>query len=106
MRRQLVVTYHDRAIMYYPVDADRSWKIDPSWRCLIIGKGVPRTFVPLDQVRSFDIEQIYDATEVSPQCDQDEVASGYRCTQPLCHPGWHKATVNGSVVATWPGLSS
>lgn len=55
MTVQLVVTYFDHQVMYYPVDSERGWKIDNPSRCLIIGRGVPRTFVPLDQVRSFDI---------------------------------------------------
>jgi hypothetical protein len=56
MKLQLVVTYFDHTIMYFPVSAERGgWKIDNPSRCLIVGHGVPRTFIPLDQVRSFDI---------------------------------------------------
>lgn len=51
-----MVTYFDRQIMYYPVSLDSSWKIDSASRCLVIGK-FPRTYIPLDQVRSFDIER-------------------------------------------------
>lgn len=54
----LVVTYDDHQIMYYPVDPTRGWRIDAPSRCLIIGVGgLPRTYVPLDRVRSFDIER-------------------------------------------------
>lgn len=54
-RLQLIVTYFDHAIMYYPTDAGQGWKIDSASRCLVVGRGVPRTMIPLDQVRSFDI---------------------------------------------------
>ena len=51
----LVVTYNDNKIMYYPLP-ETGWRIDSASRCLILGKGLPRTYIPLDQVRSFDIE--------------------------------------------------
>lgn len=56
MKLQLAVVYNDNATMYYQVGPRHSWKIDNSSRCLVIGQGVPRTHVPLDQVRSFDID--------------------------------------------------
>jgi len=56
-RLQLVVTYADHTIMYYPVTPDGGWKIDNPNRCLVIGRGVPRVHVPLDQVRSFEIAE-------------------------------------------------
>lgn len=59
-RRQLVVTYHDHTIMWYSVGPDRSWRIDNPSRCIIIGHGLPRTYIPLDTVRSFDIAVIDD----------------------------------------------
>lgn len=58
-RLELVVTYHDHSSMFYPVTADQGWKIDAPTRCLIIGTGVPRTWVPLDQIRSFTIAERY-----------------------------------------------
>lgn len=54
-KTQLVVTYNDHAIMYYKVGPEHGWKIDNASRCLVIGK-FPRTYIPLDQVRSFNIE--------------------------------------------------
>ena len=61
-RTQLVVTYNDHQIMYYPIPYDDGWRIDNPSRCLVIGK-FPRTYIPLDQVRSFDIQryQIHDS---------------------------------------------
>lgn len=53
MSIQLVVTYNDHTIMYYPV-AD-GWRISNPHRCIIIGR-MPRTYIPLDQVRSFAVE--------------------------------------------------
>jgi hypothetical protein len=59
MRLQLVILYHDHTHMYYPVSAEGGgWKIDAPSRCLVIGRGVPRTWIPLDQVRSFQIEHL------------------------------------------------
>lgn len=52
---QLVVTYNDHSTMYYPV-ANR-WRIDNPSRCLVIGT-MPRTYVPLDQVRNFEVEDV------------------------------------------------
>jgi hypothetical protein len=54
---QIVVTYNDHQIMYYPVPAAEGWRIDNPSRCIVIGK-MPRTYVPLDQVRSFNVEQV------------------------------------------------
>jgi hypothetical protein len=56
-RTQLVVLYHDHQHMYFPVGPDRDWKVDNASRCLVVGK-FPRTYIPLDTVRSFDIEAI------------------------------------------------
>lgn len=57
MRCQLVVTYNDHTIMYYPVPKADGWKISHPHRCIVIGK-FPRTYVPLDQVRSFSVEAV------------------------------------------------
>jgi hypothetical protein len=53
---QLVVTYDDHQIMYFPVRD--SWKIDNPTRCIVIDRGIPRTYIPLDRVRSFDVEKL------------------------------------------------
>jgi hypothetical protein len=55
-RLQLVVTYADDVSRYFPVGPDRGWKIDTTRRMLIVGIGVPRTMIPLDGVRYFEID--------------------------------------------------
>ena len=55
---QLVVTYSDDTTRYYPVTYAGGWKVDPVHRELVIGRGVPRTFVPLDNVRAYSIEHV------------------------------------------------
>lgn len=54
-RVQLVVTYNDDTVMYYPVKT--SWRLDAARRQLIIGS-MPRTHIPLDQVRSFEVDNL------------------------------------------------
>lgn len=51
----LVVTYNDHQIGFYPVN-EEGWKIDSAKRCIVIGRGVPRTLVPLDNVQRIDLE--------------------------------------------------
>lgn len=51
-RVQLVVTLLDGSVRFYPV-TEEGWKIDTSSRCLLIGKGFGRVYVPLDNVESF-----------------------------------------------------
>lgn len=53
MSVQLVVTYDDQTVMYYPVD--NGWKISNTNRCIVINK-MPRTYVPLDKVLSFEVQ--------------------------------------------------
>jgi hypothetical protein len=53
---QLAVLHHDHTFTYYP--ANGGWRIDNPSRCIVVGSGVPRTYVPLDNVRSFDIEPV------------------------------------------------
>jgi hypothetical protein len=55
---QLVVTYNDHTIMYYPVQ--NCWRIDNPSRCIVIGRGMPRTYIPLDQIRSYDVADMSD----------------------------------------------
>jgi len=56
-RIQLVVLGKDGVYQYYTVPQGQSWKVDPVNRELVIGRGVPRTHVPLDNVRSYTIEE-------------------------------------------------
>jgi hypothetical protein len=54
---QLVVSYFNGQTGYYTVP-DSGWKVEPSNRQIIIGKGVPRKFIPLDNVACYDIEEL------------------------------------------------
>lgn len=68
MRLQLSVLYHDHTTLFYPIGPRRAWKVDGPSRCLVIGHGVPRTYVPLDQVRSFGIDFCAVVTGEEPRC--------------------------------------
>lgn len=55
MMMQIRVEYADGQTRYFP--AKDGWRVDAMKRCLVIGRGVPRTFVPLDGVTHFVIEE-------------------------------------------------
>jgi hypothetical protein len=55
-RVQIIVEYADHEFRYFPVS--ESWRIDAAQRCLIIGRGLPREYVPLDSVRAFTIAEL------------------------------------------------
>lgn len=57
-RLQLVVTYSDHQIMYFPISADQGWRVSTEHRQIVIGRGVPRTMIPLDSVLYYSIEKI------------------------------------------------
>lgn len=56
---QIVVEYLDHSRCYFRVD-DVGWRFDATLRQLIIGRGVPRQQVPLDNVRHYTIEEVPD----------------------------------------------
>lgn len=56
MSVHIVVSYADHQTGYYPVPDDQGWRVDAASRCIIIGRRVPRTYVPLDDVQAFTIE--------------------------------------------------
>jgi len=67
---QLAVAYFDAQTRYFPVSAHHGWRIDAMSRCLVIGRGLPRTYVPLDRVESFTVERnLPTSTEARP-CQQ------------------------------------
>ncbi|MBM0235902.1 hypothetical protein JNW88_00170 [Micromonospora sp. ATA32] len=55
-RVQLVVEHFDHQTRYYP--ANRGWRIDAASRCIVIGRDLPRTYIPLDNVAAFHIERV------------------------------------------------
>jgi hypothetical protein len=56
---QLAVQYFDNTCRYFPIDPDQGWKLDPINRQIVVGRGVPRTMIPLDGVRYYDIEEYH-----------------------------------------------
>jgi hypothetical protein len=52
---QLAITYANGQTMYHPVSESRGWRIDTMQRVVVIGKGVPRTIVPLDGVLHIEL---------------------------------------------------
>lgn len=54
---QIAVEYFDHQFRYYPVPMS-GWRIDAASRHLIIGKGLPRKYVPLDRVVNWSVESI------------------------------------------------
>lgn len=53
---QLVVEYADHQTRYYP--ANPGWRVDAASRCLVIGRDLPRTYIPLDRVMAWTVEQV------------------------------------------------
>ena len=56
MTVQLAVEYADHQTRYYPANA--GWRVDAAFRCIVIGKDLPRTYIPLDNVVAFRIERV------------------------------------------------
>lgn len=54
---QLVVTHTGNRIRYYPISMETGgWKVDTETRQIVVGTGVPRTWIPFDNILSYDIE--------------------------------------------------
>lgn len=53
---QLVVTHNDNTVTYYRVTD--SWKVKADMRCIVVGRDLDRTYVPLDGVRYFTVEPL------------------------------------------------
>lgn len=60
MRTLQLVVWHKDTLMprYYSVSADTGWRIDCDTRQIVIGRDLPRTYIPLDNVTSYQIEEI------------------------------------------------
>lgn len=56
-RLQIVVLHNDNVYQYHPVPEGQGWKVDTINRQIVVGRGVPRTMIPLDTVRSYTIEE-------------------------------------------------
>lgn len=55
-RVQLVVRHNDDSHSYYTVSPGGGWRIDPARGVLIVGRGMPRTYVPLVNVKDWAVE--------------------------------------------------
>lgn len=57
-RIQLVVEYlNSTSPRYYPIPED-GWRIDTTNRQIVIGRGIPRSFIPMDTVAAYHLEYI------------------------------------------------
>jgi hypothetical protein len=55
---QLVVWHKNTHSPSFYTVPPTGWRIDCDTRHLVIGKGLPRKMIPLDNVLSYDIEEI------------------------------------------------
>lgn len=60
MSVQLVVTGLDDSRRYFTVGLGKPWKITVMYGVpfLMIGRGIPRTLLPLCNIRSIDLEEV------------------------------------------------
>lgn len=55
---QLVVCHRGiHTASYYSIPSS-GWRIDLETRHIVLGKGLPRKYIPLDNVLSYDIEEV------------------------------------------------
>lgn len=57
-RVQLVVWHRGSHTAAYYTVPETGWRIDCETRHLVLGKGLPRKLIPLDNVLSYDIEEL------------------------------------------------
>lgn len=55
-RVRLVVEYFDGVFEYFPIETQ--WRVDPRTNQIVIGRGLPRKYIPLINVRNYDIEEV------------------------------------------------
>lgn len=53
----LVITFKDGQEASFKLDSNRGWRIATESRQIIIGRGVPRTMVPLDNVLYYEVRK-------------------------------------------------
>lgn len=70
---EIEVTYNDHSQGYFPIDQRQGWRVNPAQRCLVIGHGVPRIHVPLDNVLYFTLLEKPDPETIP--MSPDEVAA-------------------------------
>jgi hypothetical protein len=52
---EIAVTYNTHQQAFFPIDPGEGWRVDPASRTLVVGHGVPRIHVPLDNVMFFTL---------------------------------------------------
>ena len=59
VRRIQLVVWHrgETKPNHYPVPREGGWKIDTLHRQIVIGTGLPRTMLPLDNIMSYSVEE-------------------------------------------------
>lgn len=59
MRVKLRVTYLDDSVHWHTVGLGKPWKIQVMYgvHFLMLGRGIPRTLIPMENIRSIDIEE-------------------------------------------------
>jgi hypothetical protein len=57
---QLVVQYFNGQRGYYSIPEGQGWKVLTESRQIVVGRGVPRTFIPLDSVMCYTVEEYTD----------------------------------------------
>lgn len=84
-RVQIEVTGMDNVMSFYPVPPGQGWKIDPSYALLVIGRGLGRTVIPLQNVRSFRVLTHQPRSEPSPS-NPDSLADAPEHDWQRCYP--------------------
>lgn len=60
---EIQVTYTTHQQAFFPIDPGEGWRVDPATRTLVVGHGVPRIHVPLDNVMMFELVEKSDPRE-------------------------------------------
>lgn len=56
MTVRIVVTYLSGEYDQFEI-GEQDWRVDAPLKCLVVGRGVPRVFVPLNAVGRIDVEE-------------------------------------------------
>jgi hypothetical protein len=58
MKVQLVVWHRgESSPRYFKVPKGQGWRVDTAHRQLVVGVGLPRTIIPLDNVLWYEVEE-------------------------------------------------
>lgn len=98
---RLSVLFLDNQRNWYQLGEGRGWRIDPVHRAIVIGRGIERIIIPLDNVRLFEFE---------PPVDDDPAAGAAAATAAavvsISSPPTPKDVFSGGITinesAYWP----